>query len=144
MKSMSFNAKVDDNGKAHVYHRGQMEAFIASMAGKEIVIKVEKMVVKRTPAQNRGLHLLLTYFTNELNNLTGNDLSMLEIKDMIKLKRNMLVDVVDRNSGEVIGQKLGSVNDLDLTETSDLIEWIYSYAFNEWNIKLPPLEQFEK
>ncbi len=137
---MKFHGKAE-NGEIKYYRPAERSSWITSLEGREVTETIEKTKIRKTNAQNNGLHLLVDFFRKELNDLTGNDLSMDEIKDIIKFKRNLTEDITDKNTGEIIGQKLRSFADLGLQETSETIEWIYSYAATGFNITLPELKQ---
>lgn len=140
---MKFRGKVPfDNPILMVYESNTMYAWIESLRGNEVIISIEKVKVKKTQQQNKGLHVLINYFTDLLNQDTGNDLSPDDVKNIIKLKRNMLIEIRDKN-GKFIGKKFRSFADLDMKETSDLIEWIYAFSATEFNITLPPLEKID-
>lgn len=135
-----FIAKVE-SGVANVYEKSRMAAHIKSLDGHEIKIKITKLVVSKSPEQLSGLHLLITWFTELLNDHTGQDISVEKVKDMLKAKREWTEDIVDLKTGEVMGQKLKSFADLTLFEASDWITYIYSYAATEWGFTLPILEK---
>lgn len=137
---MRFIALVE-SGKANVYEKSRMAEYIKKFEGKEIEITIKKVVISKSPEQISGLHLLITWFTDHLNETTGQDISVEKVKDMMKAKRNWVEDVIDLKTGEVIDTKLKSFADLKIDEASEWIEWVYAYAATEWNFTLPVLEK---
>lgn len=130
-----------ESGKANVYEKSRMAEYIKKFDGKEIEITIKKLVISKSPEQISGLHLLITWFTDHLNETTGQDISVEKVKDMLKAKRNWVEDIVDLKTGEVIDTKLKSFADLTLDQASEWIEFIYSYSATEWNFTLPVLEK---
>lgn len=139
---MRFIAQVT-NGVANVYEKARMAEYIKKFDGKEIEITIKKLVISKSPEQISGLHLLITWFTKALNELTGHDLSDQYVKNMLKAKRNWTQPIVDLKTGEQIGEELKSFADLTLEEASEWIEFIYSYSITEWGFTLPILEKIK-
>lgn len=139
---MKFSGKVV-NQRTIMYHPNQVQAWIDSLEGHEITLEIKKQVVKKSGEQNRGLHVLLNYFTIALNDLTGNTLTMQEVKEIVKKKKGLIEDVIDKRTGNIIDQRLISTADLDKQQTSELIEFIYAWAATEFNITLPELKLIE-
>lgn len=140
---MKFRAKALENGTATVYERGSMMAYIASLAGKEIVFDIALVKIKKTVRQNNGIYLLIDHFKDYLNQNTGNDLSVEDVKKMIKTEKGMIECVYDKHTGEYITDRFKSFADLSLQEASELIEWLYAWSATEWNITLPELKMIE-
>lgn len=109
--------------------------------GKRVEISIKQLRGKRSLPQNSFLHFALTLLTNSLNEL-GNKFTMQEVKDMMKAKF-LLEDVVNKETGECLGQKIKPTSSLNKLEMVDFIEAIIMWA-DELGIVIPrPNSQFE-
>lgn len=109
--------------------------------GKRVEITLTKARVKRSTQQNRYLHLLFTIFRDALNDL-GNEFTLEDIKDICKLKF-AVIDVVNKDTGEVIGQKIQGTSEMSKSEMITFIDAIIQWAADHFNIVLPyPNEEF--
>ena len=107
--------------------------------GKRVLITIDKCSAKRSNAQNAYLHLLFTLLTDELNAL-GNSFKMLEVKSLMKTKF-LLIDVVNEETVEVIGERIKGTSECNKEEISEFIENVIRWAA-ELQIVLPyPNEQ---
>lgn len=123
-----------ENGKL-VRNRTLLSETIQRFNGKEITITIEQKRKKRSNQQNRYLHALFTIFKNELNEL-GNKFTVLEVKDLCKYKFSM-VDVINEESGEVIGQRIKGTSEMTPTELNTFFEEIIQWAAEAFHIELP-------
>ena len=115
-------------------------ADLSTFDGLEVIVTIEKKTKKRTVSQNSYLHVLLRLFADELNKL-GNDFTMLQVKDMMKFKF-LTVEVFDKETGEVIGQRVRDTSELTTTELTWFIERVVQYAADMFHFNLPmPNEQ---
>ena len=115
---------------------------LSGLEGKRVRITLEKVSAKRSLQQNAYLHLLFTIFTESLNEL-GNDFTMDEVKELCKAKF-LLVDVMNVETGEIIGQRIKGTSEMTKTELNLFIENIIRWAADYFSIVLPyPSEQLE-
>ena len=115
---------------------------LSGLEGKRVRITLEKVSAKRSLQQNAYLHLLFTIFTESLNEL-GNDFTMDEVKELCKAKF-LLVDVMNAETGEVIGQRIKGTSEMTKTELNLFIENIIRWAADYFSIVLPyPSEQLQ-
>jgi len=115
---------------------------LSSLEGKTVRVTLEKVSAKRSLQQNAYLHLLFTIFTESLNEL-GNDFTMDEVKELCKAKF-LLVDVMNVETGEIIGQRIKGTSEMTKTELNLFIENIIRWAADYFSIVLPyPSEQLE-
>jgi len=115
---------------------------LSGLEGKRVRITLEKVSAKRSLQQNAYLHLLFTIFTESLNEL-GNDFTMDEVKELCKTKF-LLIEVMNVETGEVIGQRIKGTSEMTKTELNLFIENIIRWAADYFSIVLPyPSEQLE-
>ncbi len=115
---------------------------LSTLEGKRVRVTLEKVSAKRSLQQNAYLHLLFTIFTESLNEL-GNEFTMDEVKELCKAKF-LLVDVMNVETGEVIGQRIKGTSEMTKTELNLFIENIIRWAADYFSIVLPyPSEQLE-
>ena len=97
---------------------------------------------RRTLPQNAFLHVLFTIFSVELISLTGNKIyTPVLVKSMMKLKF-LKYDLVDENTGEVVGEAIKDTHTLKKGECADFISEVLQYAAEKYHIVLPePKEQ---
>lgn len=115
---------------------------LSGLEGKRVRVTLEKVSAKRSLQQNAYLHLLFTIFTESLNEL-GNDFTMDEVKELCKAKF-LLVDVMNVETGEIIGQRIKGTSEMTKTELNLFIENIIRWAADYFSIVLPyPSEQLE-
>jgi len=85
---------------------------------------------------------LFTIFKTSLNDL-GNDFTMEEVKEICKYKFG-LTDVLNKQTGEVIGQRIKGTHEMSKTEMIEFIESVIRYAAECFDIILPyPSEQIK-
>ena len=115
---------------------------LSGLEGKKVRITIEKLSAKRSLQQNAYLHLLFTIFTDALNDL-GNDFRMEEVKAICKTKF-CTIDVINIDSGEVIGQRIKGTSEMNKMEMVDFIDNVIRWAASYFHIVLPyPIEQLE-
>lgn len=115
--------------------------YISTFEGRQVIITVERLSSKRSGQQNRYLHLLFSIFTQALNEL-GNDFSMEDVKALCKLKF-ATIDVVNENTGEVLGQRIKGTSEMKKLELAEFVDKIIEWG-KEFNIILPyPNQQLE-
>lgn len=111
------------------------------LEGKKCLITIEKLSSKRSLQQNSYLHLLFTIFAEALNDL-GNKFTMEEVKELCKAKF-CLIDVINENTGEVLGKRIKGTSEMTKVELGEFIESIIRWGA-EMQIILPyPNEQLE-
>lgn len=114
---------------------------IGIMEGKNVVIDITEQKGKRSSQSNRYFHLLLNVFKDELNS-RGNNFTLELTKDLVKSKF-LLKEVVDADTGELLGTTLGHTSALNTEEMTELIEKMKAWAA-EMGIILPEAsEQIE-
>jgi hypothetical protein len=115
---------------------------LSGLEGKRVRITLEKVSAKRSLQQNAYLHLLFTIFTESLNEL-GNDFTMDEVKELCKAKF-ALIDVMNKDTGECLGQRIKGTSEMTKTELNLFIENIIRWAADYFSIVLPyPSEQLQ-
>ncbi len=114
--------------------------FVKQFEGKRIIISIEKLKSTRSSRHNRYIHLLFTIFTKELNEL-GNEFHMEEIKELCKTKFST-IDVINKDTGEIIGQRIKGTHEMGKGEMVEFIDNIIRWAADMFHIVLPfPSEQ---
>ncbi len=127
------------NGKLQPSTTKDILHILSGLEGKRVVITIDKLSTKRSLQQNAYLHLLFTILTESLNDL-GNNFTMLEVKELMKAKF-ALIDVVNEESGEVLGKRIKHTSEMTKTQLNEFFESIIRWAA-EMNIILPyPSEQ---
>lgn len=115
---------------------------LKSLEGKRVEIKIKKVGATRSDRQNRYLHLLFTIFKDALNDL-GNEFTMEQVKGICKAKFAM-IDVINEETGECIGQRIRDTHEMSKTELNIFFEKIIRWAIDFFGIALPyPNENFE-
>ena len=123
------SAKFNDNIRKSIIKA--MPSFEDDM----VKITIETVSGKRSVRQNGYLHLLFTFFMIALNDL-GNEYSMLRVKEMCK-ERFLKVDVVNVDTGEIIGHEIRHTADLNKEEMKQFIESVIRWGAEFFNIILP-------
>lgn len=96
---------------------------------------------RRSNPQNNYIHLTFDLLASELNKM-GNNFRPSEIKELLKFKY-LLVDVVNSDTGECLGQRVRGTSELTKEEFSEFVEKVIQFA-SELNIRLPlPNENIE-
>src|ERR1035438_1609739 len=136
MAKESFIGGVNDSGKLAVITSKLIGAEIARHKGKRVLITVERFSSKRSLPQNSFMHLVLQMFTDELNKITGNDMRMSELKEMMKRKFAM-IDVINENTGEIIGERIKGTSEMSKMELMQFLDNVILYAQDMFGIVLP-------
>lgn len=123
-----------NKGKLGVITSKQIKTTIEKYEGCRIILTIDKCNGKRSNQQNSYIHFLFSVLTDALNDL-GNELNMLEVKDMMKAKY-LLVDVVNEKTGEVLGQRIKGTSECTTVELNDFFENVIRWA-SELGIVLP-------
>ena len=131
---MEFFTTIKD-GKIQANTGVQIKDFIRTMEGKRVVFKIEKVKSIRSLQQNNYLHLLFTMFKDALNDL-GNEYTMEEVKELCKAKFS-LIDVVNKDSGECIGQRIKGTHEMGKMEMCEFVDNIIRWAASFFGIILP-------
>jgi hypothetical protein len=130
------------NGKLQPKTTKEILSVLDGLEGKRVIVTIEKLSSKRSLEQNRYIHVLFTMLKDALNDL-GNDFTMDEIKELCKAKF-ALIDVINEESGEIIGQRIKGTSEMNKIELNEFFESIIRWAAETFNIKLPyPNEQLE-
>jgi hypothetical protein len=130
------------NGKLQLSTTRSILKVLSGLEGKKVRITLEKVSAKRSLSQNAYLHLLFTIFTDALNYL-GNEFKMEEVKAICKTKF-CTIDVINNNSGEVIGQRIKGTSEMNKMEMVEFIDSVIRWAADYFHITLPyPNEQLE-
>lgn len=108
---------------------------IKNREGQAILITIQTVSRKRTSQQNRYIHRLFTIFTQSLNEL-GNTFSMSDTKALCAAKF-LIIDVVNQDSGDVIGQRIRGTSELDTKEFGEYFEKVIAWAADTFGIILP-------
>ena len=115
---------------------------LSGLEGKRVRVTLEKVSAKRSLQQNAYLHLLFTIFAESLNDL-GNEFTVDEVKELCKAKF-ALIDVMNKETGECLGQRIKGTSEMTKTELNLFIENIIRWAADYFSIVLPyPSEQLE-
>lgn len=123
-----------NKGKLGAITSKQIKTTIEKYEGYRIILTIDKCSSKRSNQQNSYIHFLFSVLTDALNDL-GNELNMLEVKDMMKAKY-LLVDVVNEKTGEVLGQRIKGTSECTTVELNDFFENVIRWA-SELGIVLP-------
>lgn len=136
MKQLLFISNVE-GGNLQMNVRRKIAENLPYFNGKRVKITIEKLHGKRSIPQNKYLHLILTIFSNELIDLTGDKALDLEaVKSMVKMKF-LKVDIYDEETGEVRGSYVKRTSSLNKEEMGEFIEDIKRYAMDMFGIYLP-------
>ena len=133
MAKLTFISRVK-SGKLQPNTGKQLVKAIEANEGKNVIITIEKLSAKRSIQQNKYIHVMFTQFTEALNDL-GNEFTMEEVKDLCKAKF-ALIDVVNKATGEVIGQRIQGTHEMKKDELSTLIDSVINWSASFFNIKL--------
>lgn len=138
IEKIEYVGRTDDSGGLKIVNRREFDSNLAEFFPNCTVdIIIKKRRVKRSLNQNAFLHVLLTIFSRELQDLTGDkSLTMARVKNMMKLKF-LKVDVVNTETGEVIGEEVLNTSSLTKEQMMIFIEDIYRYAADTFHIVLP-------
>ena len=121
-------------------NRKLIKEALAQYEGKEIILSIERNKKKRSNEQNRYLHSMFTILKTELNEL-GNNFSMQEVKDMMKVKY-IMVDMVNEQTGDVYGQRVKGTHECSTVQLMEFIDHVRKWAMDVFGIYLPlPGEQ---
>ena len=138
IEKIEYTGRTDDSGGLKIVNRREFDANLAEFFPNCTVdIIIKKRRVKRSLNQNAFLHVLLTIFAKELQDLTGDrSLTMQRVKNMAKLKF-LKVDVYNGETGECIGEEILDTSSLTKEQMATFIEDIYRYAAETFHIVLP-------
>lgn len=136
MKQLLFISNVKD-GQLQMNVRKQIATKLPYFNEKRVKITIEKLHGKRSNPQNAYLHLLLTIFSNELIDLTGDErLDMETVKSMCKIKY-LSENLIDEETGEVKATYVRKTSQLNKEEMGEFIENVKRYAMDMFGIYLP-------
>lgn len=135
MKQLLFISNVND-GSLQMNVRKQIAEKLPYFNDKRVKITIEKLHGKRSNPQNNYLHLILTIFSNELIDLTGDkDLDLEKVKGMCKLKF-LSKDIINQETGEIQGTYVRKTSELNKEEFGEFIEDVKRYAMDMFGIYL--------
>lgn len=136
MKQLLFISNVKD-GQLQMNVRKQIATKLPYFNEKRVKITIEKLHGKRSNPQNAYLHLILTIFSNELIDLTGDErLDMETVKSMCKIKY-LSENLIDEETGEVKATYVRKTSQLNKDEMGEFIENVKRYAMDMFGIYLP-------
>lgn len=127
------------NGKLSKQAKDVLVSQIMKCEGGRIMITCQKFSSKRSLPQNSYQHLLYTILRDGLNDF-GNEFTMEDVKQLCKYKF-LLIDVINEETGEVIGKRIKGTSELTKSETMDYLDAIIRWAQDDFNIKLPSSTQ---
>lgn len=131
------------NGKLQPSTTKYILKYLSTEEGKRVRITMQRVSAKRSIPQNSYLHLLLTIYTNALNDL-GNEFSMVQVKELCKTKFPVFEDVVNKETGEIIGKRRLGTSEMNKEQTSTFYDQIIRWAADMFHIILPyPNEQIQ-
>lgn len=133
MSKLTFISRVK-NGKLQPSTAKMLVKSIEANEGKNVVITIEKLTSKRSGQQNKFIHVMFTQFTEALNEL-GNTFTMEEVKDLCKAKF-ALIDVINKETGEVIGQRIQGTHEMKKDELGVFIDNVIRWAADYFHITL--------
>jgi len=137
---MRFYGHVNNDPALKVFHRKDMEQFIASLTGKNVTIDIAEHG-SYSGSQWGYFHALCSIFAKEVNK-EGNDFDVEKVKDMLRLKCPELREQV-YVGGVYAGERLKSTKTLSKEEMGIVIERFKAWAA-ELGIYLPePREQIQ-
>jgi len=124
------------NGKLEIFHKDGFDTWVQSHEGK-FEITFTKPSNKRSIEQNRYLHALFTIFSKAMIEYTGDRIyTSAYMKDLCKTKF-LIVDEVDPNTSQLIGQRVRHTSELNKKEIADFWEAVIQWAVETFNITLP-------
>ena len=140
MKQLLFISNVKD-GQLQMNVRKQIAEKLPYFNDKRVKIIIEKLHGKRSNPQNAFLHLILTIFSNELIDLTGDErLDMETVKGMCKIKY-LSENLIDEETGEVKATYVRKTSQLNKEEMGEFIENVKRYAMDMFGIYLPDVNE---
>lgn len=140
MKQLLFISNVKD-GTLQMNVRRQIAEKLPYFNDKRVKITIEKLHGKRSNPQNAFLHLILTIFSNELIDLTGDErLDMETVKSMCKIKY-LSESLIDEETGEVKATYVRKTSQLNKEEMGEFIENVKRYAMDMFGIYLPDVNE---
>lgn len=131
-----------ENGRI-ISNRKLLADTVATFSGR-VSITIQKAKKTRSNQQNRYLHAAFTILSKELINYTGDErYTPKVVKDIVKCKF-LTVDMINENSGEVIGIRIKSTTQLSTLEMNEFIDNMIRWAAEQFNINIPyPNENLE-
>ncbi len=123
------------DGKLQRNVSAQLAKDLKEFEGKRVLIKITLKRRTRSLKQNAYLHALFTLFKDELNKL-GNEFTSQEVKDICKCKF-LNSEIANKETGEIIGNRIKHTSELNTMEMSEFIENIISWAADMFHIILP-------
>jgi len=123
-----------ENGKV-ISNRKLLADTLATFSGR-VSITIQKAKKVRSNQQNKYLHAAFTILSKELINYTGDErYTPAMVKDIVKCKF-LTVDMINENSGEVIGTRIKSTTELSTLEMSEFIDNMIRWAAEQFNINI--------
>jgi hypothetical protein len=109
---------------------------IASFEGKNIEITIEKSKKKRSNPQNAYFHGIVLPIVYECLKEAGHTLSLLDVKDMLKLKFLKVSVMINEDTGEVL-ERIKNTSELTTTEFMDFIAEIQIFVAEYFDVQIP-------
>jgi len=92
---------------------------------------------RTTPQNNYYWGCVLIHVTKGLNNQWGEQLTDDEVHEILR-KKFLSTPIVNKETGEVVGERTRSTASLNKEEFSHYLEQIFKFAAEYLNIQIPP------
>ncbi len=140
---MKFQGKVDKDGVLRIVNRVYFDRFLKEeLAEKEVTIEVKRKTRKRSNSQNAYYHSCVIPILRGAFKDIGHNLSNEEVHLFLKTK--FLKSSIANESGEFLGEKIGSTADLTTTQFMEYIMEIQKFAAESLDVQVPsPNEQVQ-
>ena len=140
---MKFQGKVDKDGVLRIVNRVYFDRFLKEeLAEKEVTIEVKRKTRKRSNSQNAYYHSCVIPILRCAFKDIGHNLSNEEVHLFLKTK--FLKSSIANESGEFLGEKIGSTADLTTTQFMEYIMEIQKFAAESLDVQIHnPNEQVQ-
>jgi hypothetical protein len=126
-----------NQGVLRITNRKRFDSDLQNFEGKQVELTICRKKKKRSLSQNNYIHALFKIFSVELIDLTGDlEYSPEYVKSLSKCKF-LMEDVVNKSTGEIIGQNIRHTSDLTTNELNTFFEAVIRWAAETFHIILP-------
>jgi hypothetical protein len=109
---------------------------IASFEGKNIEITIEKAKKKRSNPQNSYFHGVVLPIVYQCLKDAGHTLSLLDVKEMLKLKFLKVSVMINEDTGEVL-ERIKNTSELTTSDFMDFIAEIQIFVSEYFDVQIP-------
>lgn len=130
---------IEQDGKAHIFNRKDLEKWFTNNAGRYFTIRVERRKKKRSNEQNAyWWGVVVPIVQNALNDL-GHECSKEEVHETLKAKFNYK-EIVNEDTGEVLQMPV-STTEISTTDFMLLIDKVQRFAAEFLSVTIPDPNQ---